>query len=563
MDENKVSRRYVKDIVGKFIVPSYQRGYRWGTDEINHLLADLKAFNDHEGHYCLQPVVIMSRSDGSFELIDGQQRFTTLYLIYYYANKISPVFFPKPKFELKYDIRTETEDFLKNIILEQKEENIDFWFISNAYMTIERWFVNNNKTVCLPDIMRKLESSVYFIWYTANSNENSIELFTRLNIGKIPLTNAELVKALFLSTNNDEDLTTEKQNEIALQWDNIERELHNESFWYFLTNQSLTYSTRIDLILDLIAQKPQNTREAFYTFFKIKNIKETDGIKLNDLWNEIVRTFLILKDWYEDHTLYHKIGYLIATNNKDLQSLYLESKESTKSGFLANLDHDIKASIDPKKKSYGDLLYTNSNDYQLMTRILLLFNVISMINSNDHQRFAFDLYKTKKWSLEHIHAQNSENLTKQEQWLEWLKLHLPSIKALDEKEALYQSVEEVVNRQKVNETTFSELSQKIIKLLSPVGDDEQYKHTIDNMALIEKNDNAALNNSAFDVKRKKIIDMEKEGRFIPYCTKLVFFKYYTPTNLDQRHFWGKSDRESYIKKMNEVLADYLTTQIEL
>ena len=55
---------------------------------------------------------------------------------------------------------------------------------------------------------------------------DAIGLFTRLNIGKIPLTNAELVKTMFLSKGTDENVDKEKQEGISLQWDNIEKELH-------------------------------------------------------------------------------------------------------------------------------------------------------------------------------------------------------------------------------------------------------------------------------------------------------------------------------------------------
>lgn len=72
----------------------------------------------------------------------------------------------------------------------------------------------------------------------SGENEDAISLFTRLNIGKIPLTSAELVKAMFLSKGLGTDMDKEKQEEISLQWDNMEKELHNDSLWYFLTNKT-------------------------------------------------------------------------------------------------------------------------------------------------------------------------------------------------------------------------------------------------------------------------------------------------------------------------------------
>ena len=76
MDNNIVlETKLVSDIKGTFYVPSYQRGYRWGEDEVNRLLDDV--FQNGQKNYCLQPVVVRKKDD-TFELVDGQQRFTTL-----------------------------------------------------------------------------------------------------------------------------------------------------------------------------------------------------------------------------------------------------------------------------------------------------------------------------------------------------------------------------------------------------------------------------------------------------------------------------------------------------
>jgi hypothetical protein len=50
--------------------------------------------------------------------------------------------------------------------------------------------------------------------------------------------------------------------------------------------------------------------------------------------------------------------------------------------------------------------------------------------------------------------------------------------------------------------------------------------------------------------------MDKE-RYIPACTMRVFLKYYTPSGKNQLHFWGKDDRDGYIKEIDNVLRDYL------
>lgn len=87
--------------------------------------------------------------------------------------------------------------------------------------------------------------------------------------------------------------------------------------------------------------------------------------------------------------------------------------------------------------------------------------------------------------------------------------------------------------------------------------DVEDMHSIANLALLNTADNAALNNSTFDVKRNDIIQMDKRGQYIPFCTKMVFLKYYTPSAENQLHFWGQADRIAYIKAINDVLSDYI------
>ena len=81
--------------------------------------------------------------------------------------------------------------------------------------------------------------------------------------------------------------------------------------------------------------------------------------------------------------------------------------------------------------------------------------------------------------------------------------------------------------------------------------------------LLNTANNAALNNSTFDVKRNAIIELDKRGEYIPFCTKMVFLKYYTPSEENQLHFWGHADRVAYVKEINRVLGNYLSEHIEI
>ena len=89
---NKLCLKTVYDLLDKnFYIPAYQRGYRWSKEQVNDLLNDIWEFSqssDENGSsfYCLQPVVVVQ--DGKqWQVVDGQQRLTTLYIILHYLEK--------------------------------------------------------------------------------------------------------------------------------------------------------------------------------------------------------------------------------------------------------------------------------------------------------------------------------------------------------------------------------------------------------------------------------------------------------------------------------------------
>lgn len=154
--------------MGDFYIPNYQRGYRWGENEVRTLLSDIYEYGQknrktENESYCLQPVVVR-KLDNKYELIDGQQRLTTLYLIYVYMHKKSNGFMSAPKFSLSYETRDESATFLSNPDEVKQYNNIDFFFIYNAYKTIKNWFENrDNFQSSLTNINKYFDENVRII----------------------------------------------------------------------------------------------------------------------------------------------------------------------------------------------------------------------------------------------------------------------------------------------------------------------------------------------------------------------------------------------------------------
>ena len=566
-DNTILEQKLVSEIKGDFYIDSYQRGYRWDEEEIEALLEDIyeNGEKNREQHksdkYCLQPIVVKKKNE-IYELIDGQQRLTTLFLIYKYLHERIPEEVDEPQFCIKYNNAKESNSIiLNNIDYSKKFENIDWFFIINAYETISNWFSKENSK-SKTRFLDYLNDYVKIIWYEVNENENSNELFRRLNIGKIPLTSSELVRAMFLSKTDNNYLNNEKQNEIALQWDYIEKELNKKQFWYFITNNlEIDYPTKIDLILELITEKTENNRNKYYTFDKLRKEKN-----MEKNWKKIFQTFLDLKDWYEEHELYHKIGYLIASKSLKLKDIYEISKNKTKIEFKKALNEQIRQSIidcDCSQDNY-------ENNPENVKKILLLFNIETVRKHGEESEwFPFDKLKMdcKKeiiWTLEHIHAQHSKKIER-DSWNEWLELHLKCLKETykneEQDKELIEEIEKSKDNPNLDSIKFESIQEKVIEKLSQKT--KYSKNSIANLALLNFKNNAALNNSTFGVKRNRIIEMDRDGKYIPFCTRMVFLKYYTNSEDNQVHFWSQKDMENYVKKINETLKEYLSKEITL
>lgn len=556
----------IKDIRGTFYIPAYQRGYRWERTQVKTLLNDLyqcMEANGQEKDYCLQPVVVQKKGvqkkgELQYDLIDGQQRLTTIYILLRYAHQ--------NYFSFEYETREKTKDFLNNMDPQLAQTNIDFFHIYQAYTTIKDWLEETfpaDTDSHLYKLCNYVKEKVKVIWYEVGAEADPIALFTRLNIGKIQLTNAELIRALFLS-DTPNGMENRRKYEMAIQWDDMEKQLRDDdgAFWAFITRKRAEdYPTRIDILFDLMCHKQDAEKDPLFTFFKMEErLKHSDR---DSVWQEVINGFLQLKEWYKDNVYYHKIGYLIASGSNTMADLFDEARGKRKSEFKDRLDELIAESITWRtndKDSYWDLDY--HKDYNWICRILLLFNVQSIISYRVRQRFPFNEYNNEKWSIEHIHAQNSEGLKTVELQLEWLQKHLPSLKAIhcDEPDnelvrAVEKAIYDIRQSGRFIRSDFDDIFRRVVNDLSDTTDTD-YINTLPNLALLSCGHNTCLSNSTFDVKRNLIIKMDKSGEFIPYCTKMTFLKYYENSSDVQVHFWGQKDREAYLQAIQHVIAPY-------
>jgi len=561
---------------GHFWVPAYQRGYRWGKHEVEALLNDLRevAKLPTGQSYCLQPVVVKARlrtatdsypeaiplGETFFEVIDGQQRLTTIYLLYRYLHALGQ---RASDFVLSYETRPGSTQFLKAVSNLIDDTNIDYFHMSRAFANIQCWFETRWPEVrerrdAAADWIQRLASQIKLIWFDAGE-QDAIDLFTRLNAGRISLTNAELVKALLLADHGQSDPI--QQATCAGQWDAIEHALHDDAFWYFLSAaKPESYATRIDLLLDLIAHTPRTHNNSFATFEAFQR-KLTQGKTQQDLWGDIWQRYAQLRDWFEDRAIYHRIGWLIATGEKlsVVMELCLQNRGRSRSAFKKLLNDCIRGRLAVTKEVFTDLNYDAHR--QKCERLLLLFNVLSVDRlEHGNERYPFATHHQEQWSLEHIHAQAAQPLNGEAAWREWLsdaKTTLDTLQ-LDDKKAklLTAQLEKALAGKTIGGDTFSKLEQRVSDLLNRLNAFSD-PHALDNLALLSRDINTALGNQSFPAKRLRLLKHDNEGRFMPPCTRRAFLKYYTDTADQQLQFWSQADRDAYRNVIAEVVAPYL------
>ena len=483
---NKIELKSINELHGmNFFIPNYQRGYRWTKQQVKDLLDDIQEFIDksHEGFYCIQPLVVrrnvtkkesfkeelkkIGENESNnlieetervisnytrWEVIDGQQRLTTIYIllaILEYSNE----------YTIEYETRPNSMSFLKEIEDSKIDENIDYYHIVEAKKLIVDWF-SINKSVDKQKFSSTLLNDVKFIWYES-LGEDPIKVFTRLNIGKIPLTNAELIKALFLNRSNFQDADSKKirlqQQEIASEWDAIENTLQNDEFWLFLNELKYDKPTRIDFIFDLICEKDSLDLRRLLTEEEMKDIG-TDEYKtfryfycwfkkqgdIREGWQKIKLYYQTFQEWFNDLELYHYVGYLIECGI--VISDIFDNWGDTKNDFRGYLIKKIQDQVSLKgkllhtdnKTQYDKILnFENNSDKRLMRRIFLLHNIQSIINQNQtlkennkyklpvFYKFPFHLYKKERlnggWDVEHIDSHTDNPLEKEVERKEWLR----------------------------------------------------------------------------------------------------------------------------------------------
>ena len=641
-----------------FFIPSYQRGYRWTEKQVGDLLRDLLCFaNDYanEGQdkkqdqfYCLQPIIARPITDehrlrsifgndyneqiaehGVWEIIDGQQRLTTIYLLYKYLldqkgwdeKKLKEEEDGKELYHISYATREGSTAFLESLtekkinegLEEESKQNVDFFHMANAFKYIGEWIMTDGKAInkryqlggsldnirtsffkLLNGMTDTKGGSVQVLWYEiAEEKEKSdIKEFQKINTGKIRLTDAELIKGLFLLRRNFTDGDKYiKQSELALEWEFVENTLHANNFWYFLQKKGSDMPNRIDLLFNLIYKKQklkdvaeeewedklkeideklQDTRQSeifrfYYNRFEGKLGEELQQ-EVAEAWREVMELFRTLDDWFCSPTTYNYIG-LLSQCGEDLCRLVLffdqMSETACREEFVDYLKSRISyhlrgVKVDTEKRRILNEYKEHDNIYKiLLTLNIHLLNEQNRLlaSESDVYKFPFDVLSAQNWDIEHVDSFHTNALKRDADKEEWIRT------AMDDRSEELSDEEKALVTQKLEEKGLDEAINILKKNAQEVEADAEIKNSIGNLTLLDAETNRSYGNSLFCTKRRIIIERIKQGVFVPVATQYIFAKFFDKKGTN-RSLWTQEDMEAYHQYVYDIITNYLSEKEE-
>lgn len=355
-----------------FVIPPYQRGYRWDFEQVEALIDDIREFAKssqgvHNTFYCMQPIVVVPVDSQRFEVVDGQQRLTTIYLILSYLRRILGMLGSlKPQHAKTFRLEMPARDVQQAYLQQEKftlsgngeERNIDNFYLREAYEVISQeigtdlrlltdlqsFLLTPQPTDSEGQLLKDFNPHVAVIWYEV-PEVDAHEAFKRLNAGKIPLTSGELVKALLLQSDycNGELLqkAREESDRRSNEWNRMELALREESFLGMTGYAAGSDNSLMEMIIDIVAdeynptldrpfrRKPAGSTMPDYFNFNVLNriisleVGETEGASKQQkrleavakVWERIRKVYLQLRNWHDNREMYHLIGLYSLVRN--------------------------------------------------------------------------------------------------------------------------------------------------------------------------------------------------------------------------------------------------------
>ncbi|CAK1692868.1 DUF262 domain-containing protein [Vibrio crassostreae] len=251
----------------KYIIPPYQRPYSWSPDNAEQLINDIyQSYRSDEKEYFIGSMICINKGNNTFEVVDGQQRLTTLSLIVSELKKliehqgvkddlqkrILPIdVYSDETDEPRLVVRKKEHDLYKFFILQDRKEykpekptGTEQLFLDNS--SVIRKYLCDNDQDSLKRIAKYILQNVFIVFVQTDDFASSFRLFNVLNNRGLPLSNADLLKnTLFESASS----MKKDSSQIESAWSQIEDMVGVNRLDKFLTLHKLSEKKDRDRVL--------------------------------------------------------------------------------------------------------------------------------------------------------------------------------------------------------------------------------------------------------------------------------------------------------------------------
>lgn len=509
-----------KIILGKlfedfwFLVPVYQRPYVWTPDEVNDLLEDLwfASENSLDDEYFVGSLVLKKNTESSFdeyEVLDGQQRLTTFALLFAVLKEktddkklkeaLSDSLFQVendykniPEIpRIVYKIRGSSDEFLRKFLQSNNKrmdgKDISVKNMDKSIKAIEEFFDKRN----VEDFAMFLLNKVVMIYVATENREDAFRLFTILNNRGIPLTNADILKAINIGEIEKQE-NEKVVEDYAERWGDIQNELVEDfdRFLGFIRTILLKEKARKSL-LDEFEKKIYN------------NNKLSKGKETVDLLKEYYTIYITIIDFAtqdnplsqkssEENNIYKNLITImrIALPSKDwippLLFFYKKFKDKSLLEFLNLLEF--------KFSSDWILYFTPTRRIENMNRILKKIENAETPEQvlNDGEIFKVDIDDLKD-------ALKGDAYGKR-----FTKYVLLKYEYLSQDKSPFIGNYSLISIEHILPQT-PKVGSKWRELFTDK-EIEEYKHKLGNLVLLNRRKNSNLSNLDFKIKQKKYFD---------------------------------------------------------
>ena len=585
-----------------FNIPEYQRGYKWTKEDVSALLNDLKKFEnantDKNSFYCLQNITIVPNKNKEFDVVDGQQRLTTLYILlgYLKSEGIEELKELDFKNKLKYSIRDTTGKFLSEVITEKNfwtseikpEESThrDEYYIREVALGMKEWF--EEQKLSADTILNRLKLIINKI----NGKEEAETIFANINGSKVPLDGADLVRAVLMTRSAKEKFTesnSEKKinefrvrmgmelDEINRWWSVEEVKSYFQQFLPNATEKDENFNQKefhINLLYKLFfeiykgSEKVNKFSFKFFEYGFCGNSEKAPEKANYEMYQKILSLHLTLKDWYQHHQLYHLLGYLFINlkNGISINEIWKKWESTdTKETFIMELKELIGEQLlkcyreDDEKKDVKKELLNQIKDIQynwydsgLLFQLLPLMDVIHFLNLPTG-KLKPSYFRVANEDKEHIMCQNpqseTECITRSKEVVEQ---YLDSLFKEEEQNSKDLAKYEELKKLLPPEGAVSiEIQEKIEKQLHAY-----CLNSIGNIVLLNPSVNRSYKNALYNEKVARIIAEFFNTDCIRPFTASVFLQK-DKKNINTDWHWGIKEIRENARKISEDISKFL------